>query len=99
MDRVNDQPLVFRWEAGYFTTLDVTYDRAGYYLCWGGMVWMPALFPLSQLHMAAHPSTMSASAALLCTGLCLAATALEFAIDHQKEVFVRWRQQLAKASI
>ncbi|CAB3365471.1 Hypothetical predicted protein [Cloeon dipterum] len=39
----------FWWENGYYTTLDITYDRAGYYLCWGGSVWIPALFPLSQM--------------------------------------------------
>ena len=25
----------FYWETGYFNTLDITLDRAGYYLCWG----------------------------------------------------------------
>lgn len=30
----------FYWETGYFTTLDITLDRAGYYLCWGCLVWV-----------------------------------------------------------
>ena len=25
----------FRWETGYFNTLDITLDRAGFMLCWG----------------------------------------------------------------
>ena len=30
----------FYWETGYFMTLDVTLDRAGYYLCWGCLVYV-----------------------------------------------------------
>ncbi len=30
----------FFWETGYFNTLDITLDRAGYYLCWGCLVWV-----------------------------------------------------------
>ena len=30
----------FYWETGYFNTLDITLDRAGYYLCWGCLVWV-----------------------------------------------------------
>jgi 7-dehydrocholesterol reductase len=31
----------FWWETGYFNTLDITLDRAGYYICWGCLVWVP----------------------------------------------------------
>ena len=30
----------FYWETGYFNTLDITLDRAGYYLCWGCLCWV-----------------------------------------------------------
>ncbi len=30
----------FYWETGYFNTLDITLDRAGYYLCWGCLVFV-----------------------------------------------------------
>ena len=30
----------FYWETGYFHTLDITMDRAGYYLCWGCLCWV-----------------------------------------------------------
>ena len=32
----------FYWETGYFNTLDITLDRAGYYLCWGCLCWVQA---------------------------------------------------------
>ncbi|KAF4519456.1 hypothetical protein B566_EDAN009931 [Ephemera danica] len=85
----------FWWESGYFTTLDVTYDRAGYYLCWGGMVWIPALFPLSQIHLIHNPSNISDTTAILITCIGLAATFLEYAVDHQKQVFVEWRNKFS----
>lgn len=31
----------FYWETGYFGTIDVTMDRAGYYLCWGSLCFVP----------------------------------------------------------
>jgi 7-dehydrocholesterol reductase len=33
----------FYWETGYFNTLDITLDRAGYYLCWGCLCWVQVL--------------------------------------------------------
>ena len=30
----------FFWETGYFNTLDITLDRAGYYICWGCTVYI-----------------------------------------------------------
>ena len=33
-------PKFFHWETGYFNTLDITLDRAGYCLCWGCLTWV-----------------------------------------------------------
>ena len=33
----------FYWETGYFNTLDIIMDRAGYYLCWGCLCWVQVL--------------------------------------------------------
>ncbi len=30
----------FYWETGYFNTIDIIMDRAGYYLCWGCLCWV-----------------------------------------------------------
>lgn len=29
------------WETGYLSTIDIMHDRAGYYICWGCLVWVP----------------------------------------------------------
>ncbi|KAL3319572.1 hypothetical protein Ciccas_001762 [Cichlidogyrus casuarinus] len=34
----------FYWEAGYYRTLDIILDRAGYYICWGCLVFVPGLY-------------------------------------------------------
>jgi hypothetical protein len=31
----------FMWEMGYMSTIDIMHDRAGYYICWGCLVWVP----------------------------------------------------------
>ena len=33
----------FCWERGYFQTMDMAHDRAGFYICWGCLVWLPAV--------------------------------------------------------
>jgi len=77
----------------------MTYDRGGYYLCWGGTAWMPALFPLSQMYMSEYHSTLSVSGSMIVLFIGLVATAIEYRIDWEKEVFVAWRQQHAKSKV
>ncbi|RYY32672.1 hypothetical protein EON62_05075, partial [archaeon] len=31
----------FWWETGYLASIDIMHDRAGYYICWGCLVWVP----------------------------------------------------------
>jgi 7-dehydrocholesterol reductase len=32
----------FLWETGYWASMDIAHDRAGFYLCWGCLVWVPS---------------------------------------------------------
>ena len=59
----------FWWETGYFTTLDITLDRAGYYICWGCLVWVPSFYTYSSFFLVAHPSQFTAATALLTAAL------------------------------
>lgn len=34
----------FYWEIGYFYTLDIILDRAGFYICWGCIAFVPSLY-------------------------------------------------------
>ena len=45
----------FWWEGGYFHSLDIMHDRFGYYICWGVLVWVPAVYCLVALWLVDHP--------------------------------------------
>lgn len=49
----------FYWETGYFNTLDITLDRAGFYICWGVLVWVPAVYTSSTFFMLLYPPSVS----------------------------------------
>jgi len=34
----------FWWETGYLATMDIQHDRAGFYICWGCLVWVPSVY-------------------------------------------------------
>lgn len=34
----------FWWETGYWCSMDIQHDRAGYYICWGCLVWLPCVY-------------------------------------------------------
>lgn len=45
----------FIWEGGYLRSMDIMHDRAGYYLCWGCLVWVPAIYTSPALYLVHHP--------------------------------------------
>lgn len=60
----------FWWETGYFRTMDMQHDRAGFYLCWGTLVWVPAVYTLGAMYLVEHPGPLDpvANAALFAAG-------------------------------
>ena len=49
----------FMWETGYWRTMDIAHDRAGYYLCWGCLNWVPGVYTSQSLFLTNHPNTLS----------------------------------------
>jgi hypothetical protein len=49
----------FWWETGYFCSMDIQHDRAGYYLCWGCLVWVPGFYTIHTYFMVEHPVLLS----------------------------------------
>jgi len=47
--------VFFYYESGYFKTMDIQEDRAGYYIVWGVMVWIPAVYTLTAQYLVTHP--------------------------------------------
>jgi 7-dehydrocholesterol reductase len=46
----------FWWETGYLRSLDIMHDRAGFYICWGCLVWVPSVYTSSTLYLVHHPN-------------------------------------------
>jgi len=53
----------FLWEEGYMSSMDIAHDRAGYYLCWGCLVWVPSIY-VSHSYFLARTLSRAAEAQL-----------------------------------
>ena len=79
----------FYWETGYFNTLDITLDRAGYYLCWGCLVFIPSMYTFTTYYLINNKPEISELTALIIFALGLYFTYKNYEVDYQKELFKR----------
>ncbi|CAH0384855.1 unnamed protein product [Bemisia tabaci] len=70
--------------AGYFDSIDIAFDRAGYYLIWGSMVWMPGFYGLHAYNFVSNPPITSPFLSLFYLILGIGAIVLEYRIDYEK---------------
>ena len=49
----------FIWENGYLRSLDIMHDRAGFYICWGCLVWVPCIYTSPSMYLVLHPVHLS----------------------------------------
>jgi len=75
----------FWWETGYFRTTDIMIDRAGFYLCWGCMVWVPSIYTLPAMYLVNHPYHLSAIVSTLIVLLGVASVLLNYFADAQRQ--------------
>ena len=75
----------FWWETGYLRSLDIMHDRAGFYICWGCLVWVPAVYTSHSLYMVNNPHTLGLfwSAVIFVCGV--AAIFINYWADHQRQ--------------
>jgi 7-dehydrocholesterol reductase len=55
----------FHWEMGYMCSMDIQHDRAGYYICWGCLVWVPAVYTSQAFYLTASAPDLSVVTATL----------------------------------
>lgn len=74
----------FYWEAGYYRTMDIVQDRAGFYIIWGCMCLLPTLYPITALYLVQHPIHLGTvwTCLILLTGIAL--TIVNYLADLQK---------------
>lgn len=49
----------FFWEMGYMCSMDIQHDRAGYYICWGCLVWVPSVYTSHSFYLAGNAPEIS----------------------------------------
>ena len=74
----------FIWETGYFNTMDIQHDRAGFYICWGCLVWVPSLYTIHSLFLVNHPVNLGAYTAAILGGLGIMGVYVNWEADQQK---------------
>jgi 7-dehydrocholesterol reductase len=75
----------FWWETGYLRSLDIMHDRAGFYICWGCLVWVPSVYTSSTLYLVNHPNHLGPTAAASIFALGCASIFMNYAADAQRQ--------------
>src|SRR5205823_8847166 len=75
----------FWWETGYLRSLDIMHDRAGFYICWGCLVWVPSIYTSSTLYLVDHPNHLGTALAIAIFALGTASIFVNYAADAQRQ--------------
>ncbi|CAI9731649.1 7-dehydrocholesterol reductase [Octopus vulgaris] len=75
----------FWWEAGYLNTIDIMLDRAGYYICWGCLVFVPGFYTSVSMYLVNHPVHLGTLASILIFITGTAALLINYFADKQKQ--------------
>ncbi|NUP11363.1 MAG: 7-dehydrocholesterol reductase [Polyangiaceae bacterium] len=75
----------FAWETGYFASLDIMHDRFGFYVCWGVLAWVPAVYPIAQIYLAVHTTELSVPVAGAIALAGIGAISMNYAADAQRQ--------------
>ena len=65
-------------------TMDIIVDRAGFYLCWGCLVWVSGLYTLPSYVLVAHPKQLGPVLTLAILVLGLLSIFVNYDCDRQK---------------
>ena len=74
----------FWWESGYMRTIDIMVDRAGFYICWGCLTFIPGVYASVTMYLVNQPVQLGPylSSFLLVFGT--AAVGVNYWADRQK---------------
>ena len=75
----------FLWETGYLRSLDIMHDRAGFYICWGCLVWVPSFYTSSTLYLVHHPNHLGTMLSMTIFGLGALCILINYLADRQRQ--------------
>jgi 7-dehydrocholesterol reductase len=75
----------FLWEPGYFRSLDIMHDRAGFMICWGCLVWLPCIYTSPALYLVHHPIHLGTIGATAIFMAGFASIVVNFLADRQRQ--------------
>jgi len=76
----------FIWESGYMRSMDIMHDRAGFYICWGCLVWLPMVYTSHTLYLVNHPNRLGLPLAALIFVFGTASIIINYLADRQRQV-------------
>lgn len=76
----------FIWETGYMRSLDIMHDRAGYYICWGCLVWVPGIYTSPTMYLVNHPNNLGVPLALLIAVFGTCCILINYLADRQRQL-------------
>lgn len=86
----------YYWEMGYMCSMDIQHDRAGYYICWGCLVWVPGIYTSAAFYLTSSCPELSYMSALVIAFLGFVCIVINYDSDNQRYVF---RQTNGKCTI
>ena len=75
----------FIWESGYMRSMDIIVDRGGFYICWGCLVWVPAVYTSPVMFMVLHPIGLPVWLAAFIFLAGLGAILINYWADYQRQ--------------
>lgn len=76
----------FVWETGYLRSLDIMHDRAGFYICWGCLTWVPTMYTSPTLYLVNHPNQLSTSLAVFIFVAGATCVMINYFADRQRQM-------------
>ncbi|ASQ47493.1 phosphatidylethanolamine N-methyltransferase family domain-containing protein [Legionella clemsonensis] len=76
----------FFWETGYLGSLDIMHDRAGFYICWGCLVWVPCIYTSPTMYLVMHPHPLSHWLAISIFAAGTISILINYLADRQRQL-------------
>lgn len=73
------------WETGYLSSLDIMHDRAGFYICWGCLFWVPCIYTSPAMYLVLHPIHLGTLLASTIFILGTISISINFLADRQRQ--------------